>query len=989
MWRRGLVSLVATLLASGTALAQTGSITGVVTSSEGAAPVVGAHVEVVGTTVGAVTGDNGRYTIVVRPGTYALRATRIGFAPATVSGVVVTAGATVTANIRMQAAATKLSGVVVVGYGEQRARDVTGAVSTVTPREFNTGRIISPQQLITAKVPGVQVVGSNEPGGGIAVRIRGGSSVTSSNEPLYVVDGFPLPVGGGISAGRDPLNFLNPQDIETVTVLKDASATAIYGSRGANGVVIITTKSGRQGPQVTYTGSVSESNVISQPSLLNAAQFRAAVAQYAPSNVAILGNASTNWLDAVQHSAVGQEHTIAVAGNKQDMNYRLSLGYLDQGGVLRGTTAKRISTSLNYSDRLLNRRLDVQASVIGSRTNDWFTPGAVLDYAARYAPTQPIMSAPGTYFQWTDPLAPGNPVAELALVTDQGSTYRSVGNLQGTYHAPFLSGLSTTMVLGYDVAKADRTTFYPSNEFAQIMNSTGGNINRNSPTQVNTLLDAYATYARPSADKRSRLELTAGYEYQRFRADYATLYAQGLSSNLLGIHGVPTATLQRNSIYDEESRLISGFARLNATLNERYLLTLSVRRDGSSKFGPTHQWGVFPAAAVAWRIVNAPLDGRLSALSDLKLRLSWGVNGNQAFPNYQAFSAYTIGNAQAQAQFGNQFVSTIRPSAADPNIRWEQTTSNDVGLDYGFFNNRVTGTVDYYFKKTKDLIFNVPIAAGTNLSNYLTTNIGSLQNRGLELGLSALLLDGSQGGVTWNADFTASTNSNKLLQITATSAGGQQILTGGIAGGVGTNIEVLQPGYPVNSFFVYRHRTGANGQPVTGDTTDIALYRDVNGDGIINQSDRVPYKNPAPKWIFGHSSQIGFHNFDLSYTMRAYVGNYVYNNVASNLGSYSALTGKTPVNLSTSALQYNFRNPQYFSDLYVQKASFLRMDNISLGYTFHGLRSLQQLRLFGTVQNVFTITPYKGVDPEAGLNGIDYSLYPRARTFTFGTNIGF
>jgi len=994
MWRRGFVTSIATLIAtvaaSGSALAQSGHITGRVVSAEGAAPIAGAHVVVAGTSVGAVTGTDGRYSITVNAGTYTVRAARIGFTPDSVAGVVVTPGGTATADFTLRMAATRLSSVVVVGYGTQQARDVTGSVTRVGRREFNTGRIISPEQLIQAKVPGVQVVGSNEPGGGISVRIRGGSSVTSSNEPLYVVDGVPLPVGGGISAGRDPLNFLNPDDIASVTVLKDASATAIYGSRGANGVIIITTKSGLTGgPQVTYTGSVSQSNVVSQPNMLNAAQFRAAVAQYAPNNVALLGSANTNWFNAVQHSAVGQDHTIAVAGNRQDMHYRLSLGYLDQGGVLRGTTTKRVSTSLNYNDRLLNHRLDVQANVIGSRASDWFTPGAVLDYAARYAPTQPVMTAPGTYFQWTDPLAPGNPVAEIAQVSDQGNTYRSVGNLQTTYHTPFLKGLSATTVLGYDIAKSDRTTFYPSYEFAQIMNATGGNINRNSPTQVNTLLDAYATYVRPSADQRSRLELTAGYEYQRFLNDWATMYAQGLSSDLLGPNGIPAATLLRNSIYDEEARLISGFARLNATWHSRYMLTLSVRRDGSSKFGPTHQWGVFPAAGVAWRIVDGPLDGRLSALSNLKLRLSWGVNGNQAFPNYEAYSAYTIGNSQAQAQFGNQFVTTIRPSAVDPNIRWEQTTSNDIGLDYGLFNNRVTGTLDYYFKKTKDLIFNVPIAAGTNLSNYLTTNIGSLQNHGFELGLSALIADGSHGGFTWNADFTASTNSNKLLSINPGSSGGEQILTGLIAGGVGTNIEVLQPGYPINSFLVYRHRTGANGQPVTGDTTDLALYRDINGDGVINQSDRVPYKNPAPKWVFGHSSQMTFRNFDLSYTLRADLGNYVYNNVASNLGNYYSLKGKTPVNLNASVLQYNFVQPQYFSDLYVQKASFLRMDNISLGYTFHRFRSVQQLRVFGTVQNVFTITPYKGVDPEAGINGIDYSLYPRARTFTLGTNIGF
>jgi TonB-dependent starch-binding outer membrane protein SusC len=988
MWRNGLIGVIATVFASGSALAQSGTITGTVTSADAGMTITAAHVVVVGTSIGADTRDDGRYTIVVPPGTYTVRASRIGFAPDSVTGVSVAAGGSASVNFQLKPTANQLASVVVVGYGEEKARDITGSVATVTTKDFNPGRIVSPQQLIQAKVPGVQVVGANEPGGSVAIRIRGGSSVTSSNEPLFVVDGLPLAIGGGISAGRDPLNFLNPNDIESITVLKDASATAIYGSRGSNGVIIVTTKSGKQGTRLTYTGSVSHSSAVGGPNLMNAAQFSAAVAQFAPTNVALFGNANTNWLDAIEQSATGVEHSVAIAGNRDDMHYRLSVGYLNQTGVLQGSTVKRASTGVSYNDELFSNRLDVQANIKGARSDDWFTPNGVLGSAVAFAPTQPIRTASGAYTEYANALAPGNPLSSLSLITDQGTTYRGLGNIQTTYKMPVLEGLSATMNAGYDLAKSDHTTFTPSNDRSQIVNATGGTFFRQSPSQVNTVFDLYGTYAPPLDQLSSHVDLTAGYSYERARGDFPSFIAQGLSSNLLGPNGIPAATLQNNFLTQDESRLASFFGRVNYSLKDRYLVAMSVRRDGSSRFGPTNQWGVFPSIGFGWRVVDESFMRRFTPISDLKLRASYGVNGNQAFANYQAFSAYTIGGSQAQAQFGNQFITTIRPSAADPNIKWEQTTSNDLGLDYGLFNNRITGTVDYYFKKTKDLIFNVPIAAGTNLSNFLTTNIGSLQNRGLEFGVNGRVFDGSRG-LTWDASFTASTNANKLLRINAVGAGNEQILTGGIAGGVGTDIEVLQPGFPINSFLVYRHKTGPDGRPVTGDLPDIQLYQDINGDGIINQSDRVPYKNPAPKWVFAHTSQFAYRNLDLNFTLRANRGNYVYNNVASNLGHYTNVQGPAPINLDLSVLKYGFLNPQYFSDLYVEDASFLKMDNISLGYTFHNMSSLGQVRIIGTIQNVFTITNYTGVDPEAGINGIDNTIYPRSRTFSFGTNIGF
>lgn len=993
--RKLCLALAGGLLLSGAALSAqtpTGTVTGRVVDGATQEPLSGAIV-----TVGerrTVTGAEGRYSIVVPAGSQTVRATRLGYGEG-VRAVTVTAGQTVTADFTLTPAALALEGLVAIGYGEVRERDRTGAVTQVTTEEFNPGRVVSAEQLIQSKVAGVQVVDSGEPGAGINIRIRGATSVNASSEPLFVIDGVPLAVGGGISAGRNPLNFLNPSDIESVTVLKDASATAIYGSRGANGVVLITTKSGRSGPQFTYTSTVSRSVVTGNVDLLDAGQFRAAVQQYAPENVARLGSASTDWREAVQRDATGQEHTLAIAGASDQMNYRLSLGYLDQDGVVRGTTTERISAALTYNHTLFDDRLNLSANLRGARTDDRFTPGGVLGAASAMAPTQPITGNFFGYFEWDDALGANNPIAELDLVQDEGRTYRSVGNIEAAYRLPWIEGVRTTLRLGYDVIEAERESFFPSILRAQRENSLGGTINRQNPSQTNTLLDLFATYERGFDRYDADFDFTAGYSHEDSRRTFPSFFAQGLSSDLLGPDGIPSAEEQRNFLDIQEAKLISGFARTNLTLRDRYILTLSVRRDGSSRFGPGNQWGTFPSAALAWRASEESFLQDVGWLSDLKVRASYGVNGNQEFGNYLWIPTYLSGSDEVQAQFGNEFVSTLRPSAVDPNIKWEETTSYNLGLDYGLFDGRVSGSIEYYFKDTKDLIFSVPVAAGTNLSNFVTTNIGSVENRGLELSLNALVLDGGSRGLSWDASFNAATNRNRLTQINSVGGGAEQIPVGGIAGGVGSTIQVLQPGQPLNAFFVYEHRRDDNGRPVYADVngdgsiTDVDLYVDQNNDNVINQQDRRAFHSPQPVWTLGHTSQFGYRDVDLSFTLRAYLGNYVYNNVASNQGNYAAVRGGAPTNLHASVLETGFVNPQYFSDVYVEDASFLRMDNLTLGYTFNRFRGVEQLRVFGTVQNVFTLTGYDGLDPTAGLNGIDNNIYPRSRTFSLGVNVGF
>jgi len=991
---RTIVSLLAALLfAGGPLYAQTGQVTGTVTSSEGRA-LSGANVSLVGGAARAVTGPDGRYSLDRVPaGTHQVTASTLGYAAAT-RNVTVTAGQTATANFTLTTSAVSLQGVVAIGYGERRIRDVTGSVQAVTPEQFNTGRIVSPDQLIQGKVAGVQVVTSGEPGGGSSIRIRGGTSIAASNEPLFVVDGVPLENGGGLSAGRNPLNFINPNDIARVTVLKDASSTAIYGARAANGVIMIETKTGSSGgPAFTYGSSVSTSSILRGPDMLTADQFRSVVAANSPALVGILGTANTDWRDAVQRNGFGQEHALAMSGAGTNLNYRVSLNYLDQKGVLDGSETKRTSLALNYNHRLFDNRLNVRASVRGSRSDDDFTPGSVLGSATNFDPTQPIRTETG-FYQSTFILGPSNPLAELAQVQDRGTTYRSLGNLEARYNMPFLEGLSGTLRAGYDVAKSERENFAPALAQSERREANKGLVSQSNPTETSGLLDGFLTYQTTRG--RSDVDATAGYSYQSTTGEYPYFMARGLKIDLLGPNGVPSATLNTSTLFVRETKLASFFGRVNYTLDDRYLLTLSVRRDGSSRFGPSNQWGTFPAAALAWRISEEPWFSGLGVFSDLKLRGSWGVNGNQAIGDYKWARTYTPSNSQAEVQFGDNFVPTIRPSAVDPSIKWEETTSYDVGFDYGLFGDRVTGSLEYYTKRTKDLLFEIPVPAGSNVSNVVTTNVGTMRNTGLELTVNAELLRGANRGLSWTASFNASTNRNRLLTINPAAAAGERILVGDIAGGVGTRIQVLQPDVPVYSFYVFHHNLDANGHPVYSDVNgdhvinEQDLYADRNGDGTITQDDRAAFHSPFPRFILSHTSTLGFRSFDAGLTLRAHLGNYAYNNLASSQGWYNLLNAAGgPVNLHASVLTTGFKDPQFFSDYYVEDASFLRMDNVTLGYTLPRVRQVQSARIYGTVQNVFTLTGYSGIDPEAGLNGIDNNIYPRSRTFTVGMSLGF
>jgi TonB-dependent starch-binding outer membrane protein SusC len=953
---------------------------------------------------------DGRYTIAGIPaGSHNLQARMIGYAVQT-QPITLAGGDTVVVDIALTGQAIGLSEVVVIGYGEQRAGNITGAVTQINAEQFNPGRVISPEQLIQSKVAGVQVIDNNEPGGGLSIRVRGTTSINASAEPLYIVDGLPVGggAGGGLSAGRNPLNALNPNDIESITVLKDASAAAIYGANGANGVVIIETKKGRSGPQFEYTGTMSSSTVTRLPDMLDTAQFRAAVTTYAPAKLSQLQTANTNWFDLVTQNATGQEHNVAASGVGDNSNWRLSLGHLNQEGVIRGTNLKRTTLGLNLQQRMLDDRLELRTSLKGSRADDRFTPGGVLSNAAQYGPTQPVFDPASTtgYYEWpgNQLQSADNPVAILGLARDVGLTWRGLGTVQTTYRIPFLEGLRATVNLGYDFARAQRNVRNPSTMHSETKDGSFGQDFRSNLSETKSSFEAYANYTAPIGVLSGTVDVTGGYSYSFQHGEFPWIRGDSLRPDITGGNGAISAAQIATFQDIQESKLVSFFGRLNYNRNDRFLAGISLRRDGSSRFGPENQWGTFPSVAFAWRLSQEPFIQNTGIFSDLKLRTSWAKTGNQAFANYQQFATYLPGDPLTRTQWGNEFISTIRPSAYDPNIRWETTQAINIGLDFGLWNQRLTGTIDWYTKKTNDLIFTVPVCAGCNLSNFATQNIGSMRNRGFELGMNWQALDGgASGGLSWSAGFTAAHNTNEMLSIYA-STGTTRVLVGGIAGGVGSTIQVLQPGAPAYSFFVYHHIRDAAGKPIWQDRTgldasghftgnpdgtinDQDLYEDINGDNRINGDDRVPFHSPDPKWILGHSSYIAYGNFDVSFTLRAYLGNWVYNNVASNMGTYSEVTRASPFNLHASVLETGFQSQQLLSDYYVEDASFLRMDNISAAYRFNYQGT--PLRVFGTLQNAFTLTGYSGVDPTAGLLGIDNNIYPRSRTFTAGLDIRF
>ncbi len=956
--------------------AQSRSVTGQVTDQESGEELPFVNVSIKGTQTGTITDIDGNFSITVNSDQDVLVFSFIGY-----SRREFTVANQSTINVQLLGDTKQLNEVVVIGYGTQRKSDLTGSVGSVSREDFNVGQVTNPEQLITGKIAGVQITpASGAPGGGSRIRIRGGSSLNASNDPLIVIDGVPLD-NSSVAGSANILNFINPNDIETMDVLKDASATAIYGSRASNGVILITTRKGKRGQElsVNLSSLVSVSQISNNIDVLSPDQFRGAVMdQASPSQQALLGVANTNWQDVIFQDAISFENNVGISGAIGAVPYRLSVGNLDQNGVLRRDNFNRTTASLSLSPTLLNDQLKVNLNLRGAYTRSQFANQGAIGAAAVFDPTQPVFDTEGIggYFEWRNvdgspqTLAPRNPLGLLEQRDDRGEVMRSLGNLQLDYAIPFLPGLRANLNLGYDVSESDGTTFIPSTSALGI--NEGGSIAPYAQNKRNLLADFYFNYLREFSN--SRLDVTAGYSWQDFLIENPAFARVNEQGTVLTPPGVETRP---------QYRLISFFGRVNYSLMDRYLLTATLRTDGSSRFSPENRWGLFPSVAAAWRISEESFLVNSNTLTDFKLRLGYGVTGQQDIGSFFPYlPRYTVSDDAARYRFGNNFLNTLRPEGYDRNIKWEETTTWNAGLDYEFFNGKFYGSLDYYYRVTNDLLAVIPVPAGTNLTNQLFTNVGNIESYGFEAGLTYNVVRTNE--FNWDIGGNFTYNRVNILSLSNVEEDAVGILVGGIGGGTGNTIQVHTVGFQPNSFYVWQQVYGTDGSPLEN------VYVDQNADGIVNEQDLIRRGFPDPRYFFGFNSQVSYRSWNFGFVMRGNVGQKVYNNVRSSNGAYQSL--RFPdymINMTSDVLETNFQNYRLRSDYYLENASFLRMENINLGYNFGNLfNSRVTLQANATIQNAFVITNYSGIDPEIP-GGIDNNFYPFPTIYSFGVNFGF
>lgn len=972
-------------------MAQTNVVTGKVTDADDGSGLPGVNIQVKGTTNGTVTDFDGNYSLSVDSDAV-LIFSFVGYA-----NQEVVVGNRSKIDISLSLDVTQLSEIVVVGYGEQEKADVTGVVAEVTADQFNKGAIVSPDNLISGKIAGVNVAPtSGEPGSAPDIRIRGTSSIGASNAPLYVIDGVPVD-NAGFGGGRNPLNFLNPSDIESFTVLKDASAAAIYGSRGTNGVILITTKGGTfdQKPSVTYNGWYSVADAVDKVDVLTGPEFRDVVNAQASNRSDLILNANTDWQAQIFQQAIGQNHELGISGGSGTIGYRMSIGFLEQEGIIQKSKTQRATLNFAVNAKALDDNLNINLSFKGAKTDDQFQDGGAIGSAIGYAPSQPIFDANspfGGYWEWPSSFGVAiatNPVSLIDQTINEGQAFRGLTNLKLDYDIPLVEGLTATAVMGYDLIKADNASFQPSTVRGQISN--GGTILLQNTTRTNELFNFYAKYERSLESLNSTFDVMLGYEYQNRESNFPQYRGNDLSTDAFGLQSIIAADEVQPIPGYFIQRLRSYFGRLNYALKDKYLFTFTLRNDGSSQFGPENQRGWFPSAGLGWRISDEVFLQNVDAISNLKLRVGYGVLGNQDFTAFQFASFFQQGDQFTRYVLGGEPIATLRPSARNEEVKWEETTQLNIGLDYELLEGRLYGSLEYYRKNTTDLLLNTPIPAGTNLSNFVISNIGELENEGVEFELNAIAVD--KNDLRWDLSYNFSTNRNEVTKL----VNGNDIFVGGVSGGVGTNVQIIREGEAVNSFYTYTHIIGADGRPLVdgvdhnedGDINEADIYVDSNGDGEVNLDDRTVTGNPFPEFQMGLSSYLRYKNFDLSFTLRGSFGQEVYNNVSSANGNYSKVqTDIVPGNMHRSVLTNEFVEPQLLSDVYLESGTFIRMDNISLGYQIPNLPSGVDLRVYGTIQNAFLLTDYEGIDPELGVNGLDNNIYPRSRTFLVGLSLG-
>jgi iron complex outermembrane receptor protein len=963
-------------------LAQTRTIKGEVTDAQNGEALIGATVMVEGEKGGTVTDFDGNFSLQVSSSAKKIKVSYIGYIDKVLS-------VSDNMKVKLESDSKALADVVVIGYGTARKSDLTGSVATVKSKDFNKGLVSSPEQLINGKVSGVQIMSnSGSASAGSTIRVRGGASLNASNDPLIVLDGVPLEQGGISGNSSNFLSMINPSDIESMTVLKDASSTAIYGSRASNGVIIITTKKGQQGAvKVNFNTTNSLQTRAQMVDMLSRDEFVNVINQFGDANQkSLLGTANTDWNDEVYRTAFGTDNNLSVSGSIDKwLPFRVSVGYYNQSGLVRKDNVERWTGNVVLTPSFFQDHLKLTINAKGTLNNNSFNNGGAVWAAATFNPTIPVYSGNDKYGGYNEALdADGypvnagvrNPRGLVDLYDSKSKVSRFIGSMDVDYKVHFLPELKLHATVGADYAKGDGTIYVPAYA-AQSYNkdeSLGGSDYKYGPQKnENRLLTLYANYAKYFEDIKSNVDLTAGYDYQYWKSTTPLYYTKSAA-------GTNLSTVKAS---DYRHVMLSYYGRINYSFDGKYLLTATVRRDASSRFSKDTRWGTFPSVALGWTLTEEPWLKNQKVLSNLKLRASYGVTGQQeGIGNYNYLPVYTYSVTGAEAFINGQYIHTYRPEAYVSDLKWETTTSWNFGLDFGFLDGRIGGAIDFYTRKTKDLLASVPTAAGTNFSKTILTNVGNVDSKGIEVSLNATPIQTKDW--EWNLSYNFTWQNMKVKNLSLIKGGSQTNVK------VGPSIDayqfqVLSEGYEPYMFYVYHQLYDSKtGKPIEG------AYADLNNDGEINESDLYRYHSPAPKYIMGLSTSLRYKQLTLGMSFRANIDNYVYNGMGMSTGAFETVSYNNSQlnNLNTSFLKTGFKTRQYLSDYYVENASFLKLDNLSLSYNVGKINKWASLTVSAMVQNVFTITGYSGTDPEVP-NGMDNSFYPRPRTYSVSLGLQF
>lgn len=963
-------------------MAQTRTIKGEVTDAQNGEALIGATVMVEGEKGGTVTDFDGNFSLQVSSSAKKIKVSYIGYIDKVLS-------VSDNMKVKLESDSKALADVVVIGYGTARKSDLTGSVATVKSKDFNKGLVSSPEQLINGKVSGVQIMSnSGSASAGSTIRVRGGASLNASNDPLIVLDGVPLEQGGISGNSSNFLSMINPSDIESMTVLKDASSTAIYGSRASNGVIIITTKKGQQGAvKVNFNTTNSLQTRAQMVDMLSRDEFVNVINQFGDANQkSLLGTANTDWNDEVYRTAFGTDNNLSVSGSIDKwLPFRVSVGYYNQSGLVRKDNVERWTGNVVLTPSFFQDHLKLTINAKGTLNNNSFNNGGAVWAAATFNPTIPVYSGNDKYGGYNEALdADGypvnagvrNPRGLVDLYDSKSKVSRFIGSMDVDYKVHFLPELKLHATVGADYAKGDGTIYVPAYA-AQSYNkdeSLGGSDYKYGPQKnENRLLTLYANYAKYFEDIKSNVDLTAGYDYQYWKSTTPLYYTKSAA-------GTNLSTVKAS---DYRHVMLSYYGRINYSFDGKYLLTATVRRDASSRFSKDTRWGTFPSVALGWTLTEEPWLKNQKVLSNLKLRASYGVTGQQeGIGNYNYLPVYTYSVTGAEAFINGQYINTYRPEAYVSDLKWETTTSWNFGLDFGFLDGRIGGAIDFYTRKTKDLLASVPTAAGTNFSKTILTNVGNVDSKGIEVSLNATPIQTKDW--EWNLSYNFTWQDMKVKNLSLTKGGSQTNVK------VGPSIDayqfqVLSEGYEPYMFYVYHQLYDSKtGKPIEG------AYADLNNDGEINESDLYRYHSPAPKYIMGLSTSLRYKQLTPGMSFRANIDNYVYNGMGMSTGAFETVSYNNSQlnNLNTSFLKTGFKTRQYLSDYYVENASFLKLDNLSLSYNVGKINKWASLTVSAMVQNVFTITGYSGTDPEVP-NGMDNSFYPRPRTYSVSLGLQF